>query len=143
MLITHVIREKGAAVHTLNEAATLEQAAKELHLRKVGALVITDDSGRIEGLLSERDIVREIARRGSSCLSDRVSSAMTRAVISASLRETIDECLARMTDRRIRHLPVLDDGRLVGIISIGDLVKHRIAAVEAEAASLQAYITTS
>lgn len=143
MLVTHVIRDKGAAVHTLSESATLEQAAKELNIRKVGALVITDDSGRIAGLLSERDIVREIARRGSSCLSDKAASAMTRTVISATPRETIDECLGRMTDRRIRHLPVMEDGRLVGIVSIGDLVKHRIAAVEAEAASLQAYIAAS
>jgi CBS domain-containing protein len=70
-----------------------------------------------------------------------VGDAMSRTVITATPHETIDDCLARMTDRRIRHLPVIDDGRLVGIVSIGDLVKHRIAAVEAEAAAMQAYIT--
>lgn len=140
MLITHVIRDKGAVVHTLSEAATLEQAAKELELKKVGALVVTDDSGRVTGLLSERDIVRAVARRGSACLGERVSGVMTKAVITAKLTETVDDCLARMTDRRIRHLPVMEETRLVGIVSIGDLVKHRIEAVEAEARAMENYI---
>lgn len=140
MLITHVIRDKGAVVHTLSEAATLEQAAKELELKKVGALVVTDDAGRVTGLLSERDIVRAIARRGSACLGERVSGVMSKAVITATLVETVDDCLARMTDRRIRHLPVMEETRLVGIISIGDLVKHRIEAVEAEARAMENYI---
>ncbi len=140
MLITHVIRDKGATVHTLSEAATLEQAAKELTNRKVGALVIMDDSGRVTGLLSERDIVREVARRGAAALADRVGAAMTRGIITAEPAETVDEGLARMTDRRIRHLPVMENGRLAGIISIGDLVKFRIEAVEAEARAMQDYI---
>lgn len=140
MLIAHVIREKGSAVHTLSAEATLAGAAHDLTERKVGALVIVDSSGAIAGLISERDIVRELARRGAGALTDTVASAMTRNVILARLDETVDEGLSRMTDRRIRHLPVVDGGKLVGIISIGDLVKHRIAAVEAEAAAMQAYI---
>jgi len=140
MLIVHVIRDKGATVHTLSEAATLEQAAKEMTARKVGALVVMDDSGRVTGLLSERDIVREVARRGSAALADRVGAAMTRDVVMADPAETVDDGLARMTDRRIRHLPVMENGRLAGIISIGDLVKHRIEAVEAEARAMQDYI---
>lgn len=140
MLITHVIRDKGAVVHTLSEAATLEHAAKELDLRKVGALVVLDDAGRVTGLLSERDIVREVARRGASCLAERVSTAMTKGIITVELTESVDEGLARMTDRRIRHLPIMEAGRLVGIVSIGDLVKHRIEAVEAEARAMQDYI---
>jgi len=140
MLIAHVLRGKGAVVHTLTAEATLEQAAKELNLRKVGALVVVDESGGLVGVLSERDIVREVARRGSACLGDRVSAAMTRDVITARSDETVDEGLSRMTDRRIRHLPIVEEGRLAGIVSIGDLVKHRIMAVEAEAAAMQAYI---
>jgi CBS domain-containing protein len=140
MLIAHVIRDKGAVVYSLQADATLEQAAKELNLRKVGALVVVDERGGIIGVLSERDIVREVARRGSGCLGERVASAMSRDVITANPDETIDDGLARMTDRRIRHLPVIVEGKLVGIISIGDLVKHRIAAVEAESAAMQAYI---
>lgn len=141
MLIAHVIRDKGAVVYALPADATLEQAAKELHLRKVGALVVLDDAGRPLGVFSERDVVREIAKRGASCLSDRVGSAMSREVITACPTETVDEGLGRMTDRRVRHLPILEDGRMVGIVSIGDLVKHRIAAVEAESAAMQAYIS--
>ncbi len=140
LLIAHVLRDKGAVVHTLSADATLEQAAKELNLRKVGALVVIADNGELLGVLSERDVVREVAQRGASALADRVSSAMSRTVITAASQEPLDEGLSRMTDRRIRHLPVIENGRLVGIVSIGDLVKHRIAAVEAEAASLQAYI---
>lgn len=140
MLIAHVIREKGAVVHTLPAEATLEQAAKELLARKVGALVVLSAEGAVVGVFSERDLVREIARRGASALSDQVGAAMSREVITARRDETIDECLSRMTDRRVRHLPVVEEVRLVGIVSIGDLVKHRIAVVEAESAAMQAYI---
>ncbi|HWA00290.1 MAG TPA: CBS domain-containing protein [Caulobacterales bacterium] len=142
MLIAHVIRDKGANVHTLTADATLEQAAKELHARKVGALVVMGDDGALMGVLSERDIVREVSRRGAACLGERVASAMSRDVITATPDETVDDGLARMTDRRIRHLPILAEGKLVGIVSIGDLVKHRIAAVEMEAAAMVAYIST-
>ena len=141
MLIAHVLRDKGAAVFTLMADTTLEAACSELHSRKVGALVVLDSEGNVYGVLSERDLVREVARRGVGALTQTVASAMTRNVITADPDETIDECLGRMTDRRVRHLPVLKDGRLVGIISIGDLVKHRIASVEAEAAAMQAYIS--
>ncbi len=142
MLIAHVLRDKGATVHTLQADATLEQAAADLDRKKVGALVVMEAGGAIAGVLSERDIVREVARRGASCLKDAVNSIMSRDVVTATPSETVDEGLGRMTDRRIRHLPVLDGGKLVGIVSIGDLVKHRIAAVEAEAAAMQAYIAT-
>lgn len=142
MLIAHVLREKGAAVHTLPAEATLQHAAQELYSRKVGALIVLDLDGELVGVISERDIVREVARRGAEAMQETIATAMTRKVITAGMDETIDECLERMTDRRIRHLPVIDRGKLAGIISIGDLVKHRIAAVEAEAAAMQAYITT-
>ncbi len=142
MLIAHVLREKGAAVHTLSAEASLQHAAQELNTRKVGALVVIDLEGELVGVVSERDIVREVAKRGADAMQETVGAVMTRKVITAGMDETIDECLERMTDRRIRHLPVIEAGKLVGIISIGDLVKHRIAAVEAEAAAMQAYITT-
>lgn len=140
MLIAHVIRDKGAAVYTLRADATLEAAAQTLNEKRVGALVVVGDNDAIIGVLSERDIVREIARRGAASLSDTVATVMSRDVLTAGMSETIDEGLGRMTDRRVRHLPVVDAGVLVGIVSIGDLVKHRIAAVEAEAAAMQAYI---
>lgn len=142
MLIAHVIRDKGAVVHTLRADATLEQAARELNQRKVGALVVLDEKGSIRGVFSERDLVREVAARGAEALNSSVGEAMSREVITAVSEETIDECLSRMTDRRVRHLPVVEEVRLIGIVSIGDLVKHRIAAAEAEAAAMQAYIST-
>lgn len=143
MLIAHVIRDKGALVHTLHAAATLEEAARELDAKRVGALVVIDAEGAIAGVFSERDLVREIARRGAVALSDTVGAAMSREVVTAQGDETVDECLARMTDRRVRHLPVVEEVRLVGIVSIGDLVKHRIAAAEADAAAMQAYIAAN
>jgi CBS domain-containing protein len=140
MLIAQVLREKGAVVHTLAATATLEEAARELYAKRVGALVVLDADGEILGVLSERDLVREIAQRGGRALQDSVQAVMTREVHTALMDETIDQGLGRMTDRRCRHLPVLEGGRLIGIVSIGDLVKHRILAVEAEAAAMQAYI---
>jgi CBS-domain-containing membrane protein len=140
MLIAHVIREKGAKVHTLPADATLEEAARELLEKRVGALVVIDADDAIVGVFSERDLVREVARRGASALASPVGAAMSREVITARCDETIDDCLARMTDRRVRHLPVVEEFRLIGIVSIGDLVKHRIAVVEAESAAMQAYI---
>lgn len=140
MLIAQVIHNKGGAVHTLPVSATLEEAARELYERRVGALVVLGHEGEIVGVFSERDLVREIARRGATALGKEVGSAMSREVITTHLEETVDACLARMTDRRVRHLPVLEEVRLIGIVSIGDLVKHRIAAAEAESAAMQAYI---
>lgn len=140
MLIAHVLRDKGAVVYTVRAEATLEEAAGVLTEKKVGALVVIGDGGAIVGVLSERDIVREVARIGAKCLNDSVGSVMSRDVLTADPTESVDEGLGRMTDRRVRHLPVIEGERLIGIISIGDLVKYRIAAVEAEAAAMQAYI---
>jgi CBS domain-containing protein len=142
MLIAHVLRDKGAVVYTVRAEATLEEAAGVLTEKKVGALVVIAEGGAIIGVLSERDIVREIARNGADCLRDTVGGVMSRDVLTADPTESVDEGLGRMTDRRVRHLPVVESGRLIGIISIGDLVKYRIAAVEAEAAAMQAYIAT-
>lgn len=142
MLIAHVLRDKGAAIFTLSGEATLQEAARELNERRVGALIVQAASGEVIGVLSERDIVREVARRGASCLENRVGDIMSRNVVTAHPQETVDDCLARMTDRRFRHLPVLEDGRLVGVVSIGDLVKMRIAEADSAVESLQAYIAT-
>ena len=140
MLIAQIVRDKGAVVHTLAASATLEDAARELNEKRVGALVVMDAEGAIIGVFSERDLVREVARRGAEALQDKVFNAMSHEVFTAHPEETIDDCLARMTDRRVRHLPVVEEVRLVGNVSIGDLVKHRIALAEAESAAMQAYI---
>jgi CBS domain-containing protein len=140
MLIAHVLRDKGAVVYTVRAEQTLEDAARILNEKKVGALVVIAEDGAISGVMSERDIVREIAQNGGKSLSDTVATMMSRDVVTAEPTETVDEGLGRMTERRVRHLPVMEGGRLIGVVSIGDLVKHRIAAVEAEAAAMQAYI---
>jgi CBS domain-containing protein len=142
MLIAHVLRDKGTVVHTVRAEASLEEAVRALNQKKVGALVVIAENGAISGVLSERDIIREVANGGVQRLEETVGAVMSRDVVTAASSESVDEGLARMTDRRIRHLPVVDGGKLTGIVSIGDLVKHRIAAVEAEAAAMQAYIAT-
>ncbi len=140
MLITHILKDKGEKVHTVSGDATLEEAARELNTRKVGAVVVLDAEGALAGVLSERDIIREVARGGARALSGTVYGAMTKAVFTAAPEETIEEGLARMTDRRVRHLPVVVSGRLIGIVSIGDLVKSKIEDAEAQAKALKDYI---
>lgn len=143
MLIKHILQEKGAVVHAVEADRTIEEAAALLTANRVGALVVLDCAGALAGVVSERDVVREIAQRGAAGLAEPVALAMTRAVITARLSETVDEALARMSDRRIRHLPVVDGDRLVGIVSIGDLVARKIEAAQAEAAAMRAYIAAA
>lgn len=140
MLIVSILKDKGEKVYSLSGEATLEEAARELNARRVGAIVVLDADGALSGVLSERDIVREIAKSGPKALSQRVSDAMTKAVITATPEETVDAGMARMTDRRVRHLPVIAGGKLVGIISIGDLVKRKIEEAEAHAEAMKSYI---
>jgi CBS domain-containing protein len=140
MLVAQIIKEKGDLVFTISPEETVEEAAALLDQRKVGAMVVVNRSGAVVGILSERDVVRTVSQLGAHGLARPVSSCMTRDVIFALLNESVDALMARMTDRRVRHLPVLDDGRLAGIVSIGDLVKRKIAETEAEAESLKAYI---
>ncbi len=139
MLVSQILKSKGEAVFTASPHETLQGAAAMLHSRRVGAMVVTEDD-RVVGILSERDIVRAVAQDGSACLGRPISGVMSRDVVFAEPSETIDALLERMTDRRIRHLPVLRNDRLIGIISIGDLVKSKIAEAEAEAQHLKAYI---
>ncbi|HBB54814.1 MAG TPA: inosine-5-monophosphate dehydrogenase [Hyphomonadaceae bacterium] len=140
MLIAHILNEKGGDIYTVHDFDLMERVCHELHAKRVGALVVVDHAGAIAGVISERDIVREIARRGCGILTQPVATAMTRNVVTAAPSDTVDDALARMTDRRIRHLPVVVDGQLKGMVSIGDLVKIKISAVQAEAEALRSYI---
>lgn len=140
MLVSQILKSKGDLVFTVSPQETLAEACRLLHERRVGAMVVCDASDRVAGILSERDIVRAVARDGAVALGHFVEAVMTAEVIYADPKETVDQLLTRMTDRRIRHLPVLDGGRLVGVVSIGDLVKSKIAEVEAESQNLKAYI---
>ncbi|MBI1187723.1 MAG: CBS domain-containing protein [Alphaproteobacteria bacterium] len=143
MLIAHVLREKGGLVHTIPQEATLEDAARVMNDRGVGALVILDARESPVGVVSERDIIRAVAKQGGASLSNRVGDVMSRGVITMEAMDSVDDGLSRMTEKRIRHLPVVGEGgRLIGIVSIGDLVKMRIQEIEHQAASMQAYIAT-
>lgn len=143
MNVAAILEEKGREVVTLNADATLGEAASRLDHHGIGALVIVGADGAITGVLSERDIVRQIARQGVSALAGTVEGCMTCDVITAQPEDTLEAVMASMTDRRIRHLPVVENGRLSGIVSIGDVVKRKIDMTEAEAEAMKAYITSA
>ncbi|MEN0651696.1 MULTISPECIES: CBS domain-containing protein [Hyphobacterium] len=143
MNVAAILDEKGRDVFSLRADATLSEAAALLDQKRIGAIVVVDSSGAIAGVLSERDIVRQLARMGASALTEPVAGCMTRDVITASPRDTVEEVMASMTDRRIRHLPVLEQGRLAGIVSIGDVVKRKIEQTEADAEAMKAYIASA
>ncbi len=142
MRVSEILKGKGDMVFTASPGDTIAAVAALLHARRVGAVVVTRGDREVAGIVSERDIVRAVAEEGAAALARPVSACMTRDVIFAEPAETVDSLLERMTDRRIRHLPVCVDHRLVGIISIGDLVKSKIAETVAEAEGLRAYIAT-
>jgi CBS domain-containing protein len=142
MLVSQILKDKGDVVFTASPDETVAAAAALLHARRVGAMVVLDASQDVVGIISERDVVRVVAEKGAAALSLKVADCMSRDVVFAEPQETVDSLLGRMTDRRIRHLPVCaTGGRLVGIVSIGDLVKSKIAETVAEAAELKAYIS--
>jgi len=139
MLVSQILKSKGDLVFTAVPSETLGAVCALLHSRRVGAMVVLENDA-VAGIVSERDIVRSVAELGAGALSQPVANFMTREVQFASPGETVDALLSRMTDRRIRHLPVVEGTRLLGIVSIGDLVKSKISEVEAEADNLKAYI---
>jgi CBS domain-containing protein len=140
MHISEVLRAKGDLVFTAAPTETVGAVAAMLFARRVGAMVVVEGDRSVVGLVAERDIVRAVAEEGGAGLSRPIAHCMTRDVIFASPKDTVDALLEQMTDRRLRHLPVCEDGRLVGIVSIGDLVKSKIAETVAEAQELRAYI---
>lgn len=142
MTLEQILRDKGAEVVTIRATITLREAANVLDERRIGSVVATTQEGELVGVLSERDITRQFARHGAGALDMKVADAMTRDVIIAEPGETLDQGLARMSDRRIRHLPVCVAGRLVGLVSIGDLVKWKIHETVAEAEAMKNYIAT-
>jgi CBS domain-containing protein len=140
MILEQILREKGNQVFSIAEGATLKEAAELLDARKVGAMVILNEAGMVIGVISERDIVRAIARGGPGALKSSVADSMTRQVVFAKPTDTVEQAMDAMTDRRIRHLPVVAGQRLLGVVSIGDMVKWRIAEAAAEVAAIRSYI---
>ena len=140
MNVVSILKQKGRAVSTVPPTITLQEVAKRLTQKRIGALVVVGARGDIEGIISERDIIRALSEAGGSCLQRPVAEIMTRQVVTCQETDTLDELMAMMTQRRFRHLPVVTDGDLVGIISIGDVVKHHVAEIEMEATAMRAYI---
>lgn len=139
MLVAEILKSKGGEVFSISPEVTLSGVCAELDSRRVGALVVCDGD-RVVGVVSERDVVKAVASDGAASLERPVSDYMTRGVVFAEPGETVTILMERMTDRRIRHLPVLKDNRLSGVISIGDVVKCQIAEATHEAESLRTYI---
>ncbi len=141
MHVHNILKVKGTAVATIDPDDSLAEATAALRDHGVGALVVSRDGHAIDGIVSERDIVRALAAHGSSTLGRSVASAMSTSVTTCHGHDTVDQMMGMMTERRIRHLPVVDDdGQLAGIISIGDVVKARVGQLEIENNQLHDYI---
>jgi CBS domain-containing protein len=143
MTIRAILALKGRECLTIAPDATLAEAAQLMSKHRIGSLVITGAERRVAGILSERDIVHAMAEKGEPALALPVSSAMTREVVTCGEDETIPDLMRRMTAGRFRHVPVVERGKLAGIVSIGDVVKHRLAELEREHEALREYIATA
>ncbi len=140
MLVSGLLDTKGSEVVTAAAAATVAEVAALLAERRIGAVVVSGDGRGIEGVVSERDIVRALADRGGAALEEPVEAIMTREVFTCGRGTTVEQLMELMTEHRIRHVPVVADGALTGIVSIGDVVKDRLKDLETEAQVLHEYI---
>ena len=136
MTVRSILDSKGTGVVTVEPSADLASVVKLLATRRIGALVVIGSDQRIAGIISERDIIRELAARGATALEQKVELVMTRKIVTCSRAETISGVMDLMTAGKFRHLPVVDEGRLIGIVSIGDVVKHRVQEIEVEVRDL-------
>lgn len=143
MTVSIILAGKGREVVTIEPNATVAAAIDLLAQKRIGAVLILGADRRISGILTERDIVRVLAERGAAALNDPVSAAMTRKVSTCHENETIASIMERMTEGKFRHVPVIDQGRLAGIVSIGDVVKHRLQEMERDSAAMRDYILTA
>lgn len=141
MLVAQILRSKAdQGVVTLPPGTTVAKLAEVLSTRRIGAVVISPDGKRMAGIVSERDVVRELGRRGAGCMNETVDSIMTAKVVSCTREDRADDVLQKMTDGRFRHIPVVEAGNLVGLISIGDVVKARLAELSMEKDALEGMI---
>ena len=143
MLVKHILGDKGREVVAISADAMLSEAARLLARRRIGAVVVRDESGALAGILSERDVVRAVADSSVAALARPVSTYMTRAVATCGETDTVEDIMEMMTVGRFRHVPVLDNGLVTGLVSIGDVVKTRIEETVQEATELRAYITAA
>jgi CBS domain-containing protein len=143
MLVKHILGEKGRDIIAISSDATLSEAARLLARKRIGAVVVRDEAGKLAGIISERDVVRAVADESVAALARTVSAYMTRAVATCTESDSIEDLMEMMTLGRFRHVPVVENDRITGIISIGDVVKTRIAETVQEAAFLREYITAA
>jgi CBS domain-containing protein len=143
MTVKAILSHKGSDVFSIEPTATLETAVKTLGKHRIGALLVLGPDRRLIGVVSERDIVRALAEHGADVLTQPLSQVMTRKVVTCSQTETVGGIMERMTTGRFRHVPVVEQDQVVGIISIGDVVKYRLHEMEQESAALRDYIQTA
>jgi CBS domain-containing protein len=142
VIIGQILKSKGRGVMTASPDDSIQEIAMRLASRKIGAIVVVGEGGKVIGIISERDIIRLIAEHGAGALAMPARDGMTREVVSCTRESTLDEIMETMTKGRFRHIPVIEDGALVGIISIGDVVKHHTAEVELEVTAMRGYLAT-
>jgi CBS domain-containing protein len=143
MVVEHILSGKGRTVVTVEPERTLGEVARLLSEKRIGAVVVSDADHAVLGIISERDIVKAIARQGAAALDDPVRPHMTAKVITCTGRSALSELMSLMTEGKFRHVPIVENGRLSGIVSIGDIVKHRLAEMEAEREALRDYIASA
>src|SRR3954470_4952522 len=143
MIVNRILSLKGREVATIEPSRSLSEAARVLAERRIGALLIVDERRPVSGIISERDIVRAVAVHGAKALDEPVSRFMTEKVVTCTGETSINDVMELMTQQKFRHIPVVESGRLSGIISIGDVVKLRLEEVEAETQAIKEYIATA
>ncbi|MGP1274583.1 MAG: CBS domain-containing protein [Caulobacterales bacterium] len=143
MNVAAILAQKGRDVITIAPTASLIEASHVLAEHRIGAVVVTGAGGQLAGVFSERDLARAISRDGAGVLDQPVSSVMSRSLVTASASTHIDTVMELMTEKRVRHIIIVDEGELAGFVSIGDVVKRKIESAEAEAGALKAYIETA
>ncbi len=142
MKVESILKTKGRDVITVPPEASVAEATRLLKEKRIGAVVVSGDGTTVQGILSERDIVHALVEHGGGALEMRVSDLMTRDVVTCSPEDSIGNLMAQMTERRFRHLPVVEGGSLCGMVSIGDVVKNRLDEVETEASAMREFITS-
>lgn len=140
MLVKQILKSNAGGVVTISPEASVTDAAELLAARRIGALIVSTDGETVMGILSERDIVRELGKRGTGCLTDKVEAVMTRSIYGCTPEDNADQVLDTMTKRRFRHMPVMDGKRMIGVISIGDVVAARLAELQLEKDALTGMI---
>lgn len=142
MKVERILQSKGSEVFAVRDASTVGEAVSLLSEKNIGAVVVKDDRGVVVGILSERDVVRRLKTEGAAALKAKVSVCMTRNPVTCAPGDSLDHLMTIMTLRRIRHIPVVQNGKMVGLVSIGDVVKRKIEETEEEAAALKEYIAS-